>query len=113
MRPPAKASWFRGLAGTELRKSVLQSFLITLVTWFAGPTPAAARDTANRPPGPPIVCLRDAAGGIMKANTRNNSVIATAPFTNNANRVAITPDRLGPGDGCPDKRTAERHSSRQ
>lgn len=71
---------------------VLQSVLITLVTWFGGPTPGAAQNTGNLPAGPPIVYVANAGGGITEVNAANNSVIATAPFPNNANSVAVTPD---------------------
>lgn len=71
---------------------LLRSVLVTLVTWFAGPTPAAAQNTGNAPSVPPIVYVSNAAGGITEVNTANNSVIATAPFANNANSVAVTPD---------------------
>ena len=49
MERPAKASWFSGLAGTGLRKQVLQSAMITLITWLGGPTPAAAQNTIHVP----------------------------------------------------------------
>lgn len=41
---------------------------------------------------PPIVYVSTAGGGISEINTANESVIATAPFPDNANGVAITPD---------------------
>jgi len=41
------ASWFKILRGARVRKTVLQSILITLVTWFGGPTPAAAQEPGN------------------------------------------------------------------
>lgn len=36
--------------------------------------------------------MSNAGGGITEVNTENNSVIATAPFPNNANGVVVTPD---------------------
>jgi YVTN family beta-propeller protein len=94
MESSQKASWFRSLAEYRLRKPVQQFALITLITWFGGPTPAAAQnqDTGNLPPGPPIVYVSNGGGGITEINTANNSVIATAPFPNNANGVVVTPD---------------------
>jgi hypothetical protein len=44
MQSQAKASGFRTLAKTGFRKAILQSVLITLITWFAGPTPSAAQE---------------------------------------------------------------------
>ena len=41
---------------------------------------------------PSIVYVSTAGGGISEINTANESVIATAPFPDNANGVAITPD---------------------
>lgn len=55
-----------------------------LLTWPAG--------AQNIPAGPPIVYVSNAGGGITEVNSANNSVIATAPFANNANSVAVTPD---------------------
>jgi len=40
----------------------------------------------------PIVYVSSAGGGISEINAANHSVIATAPFPDNANGVAITPD---------------------
>lgn len=77
---------------SESRKWVMQSVLVTLVTWFGGPTPGAAQNSGNLPAGPPIVYVSNAGGGITEVNAANNSVIATAPFPNNANSVAVTPD---------------------
>ena len=63
-----KTSWFKALEGGALQKSVLQSVFITLITWFAGPTPAAAQYTGSLPFGPPIVHVTDAPfGGISAA----------------------------------------------
>ena len=41
---------------------------------------------------PPIVYVSNGGGGITEINTANNSVIATAPFPNNANGIVVTPD---------------------
>jgi YVTN family beta-propeller protein len=92
MKCQKKASWFGVLKGAQLRKAAVQSILITLITWFGGPTPAAGQNNGNLPPSPPIVYVSNAGGGITEVNTANNSVIATAPFANNANSVAVTPD---------------------
>ena len=40
-------SWFGRLQGASLRKWALQSTLITLITWFGGPTPSAAHEPGN------------------------------------------------------------------
>ena len=47
MKCAEKASWFGYRAGAGLRKAVLQSVLITLITWFGGPTPMAAQEPGN------------------------------------------------------------------
>jgi glycerophosphoryl diester phosphodiesterase len=39
--------WFNRFERASLRNWVLRSVLITLITWFGGPTPAAAQDTGN------------------------------------------------------------------
>jgi YVTN family beta-propeller protein len=44
------------------------------------------------PSHPAIVYVSNGGGGITEINTANNSVIATAPFPNNANGVVVTPD---------------------
>ena len=41
------ASWFGFRAKACFRKAVLQSIVITLITWFAGPTPSAAQEPGN------------------------------------------------------------------
>jgi YVTN family beta-propeller protein len=71
---------------------LLRSILITALTWMGGPTPAAAQALASDSVHPPIVYVSNGGGGITEVNTANNSVIATAPFPNNANGVAVTPD---------------------
>ncbi len=43
MESQAKTSRFEVLANGGFRKAILQSVLITLITWFAGPTPSAAQ----------------------------------------------------------------------
>lgn len=48
MKGAEKASWFAYRAGAGFRKAVLQSVLITLITWFGGPTPAAAQEPGNQ-----------------------------------------------------------------
>lgn len=47
MQSQANASGFGALAKTGIRKAVLQSVLITLITWFAGPTPSAAQEQSG------------------------------------------------------------------
>ena len=79
--------------GRSLQGWLVQSLVITLITWFCGPTPSAGQATSTAVASPPaIVYVSNAGGGITEVNTANNSVIATAPFPNNANGVAITPD---------------------
>jgi YVTN family beta-propeller protein len=65
---------------------------MTLVTWFGGPTPAAAQVASGSVPPAAIVYVSNGGGGITEINGANNSVIATAPFPNNANGVVVTPD---------------------
>ena len=43
MQSQANASGAGTLAKSEFRKAILQSVLLTLITWFAGPTPSAAQ----------------------------------------------------------------------
>ena len=43
MASQAKASGVETLAKTGFRKAILESLLITLITWFGGPTPSAAQ----------------------------------------------------------------------
>jgi YVTN family beta-propeller protein len=78
--------------GTKTRRWMAQSILITLLTWFGGPTPAAGQAGEELPPGPPIVYVSNTGGGVTEVNASNNLVIATAPFANNVNGVAVTPD---------------------
>jgi YVTN family beta-propeller protein len=86
-------SWNKRTLGRLLSKSwVLESVLISLMAWFGSPAPSAAQDNGNSPAGPPIVYVSNAGGGITEVNAADNSVIATAPFPNNANSVAVTPD---------------------
>jgi hypothetical protein len=70
------------------QKWLVRSVLITLITWFGGPTPGAAQDTGNAVSNPPIVYVSNGGGGITEVNTANNSVIATAPFPSNCGQVA-------------------------
>src|SRR5260370_5230130 len=79
--------------GRSLQGWLVQSLVITLITWFGGPTPSAGQATSRTLAShPAIVYVSNAGGGITEINSANNSVIATAPFPNNANGVAITPD---------------------
>src|SRR5215472_6998396 len=87
-----RARWFKTLERPWLRKPLLQSALVTLITWFGGPTPGAAQNTGNAATNPPIVYVGNGGGGITEINAANNSVIATAPFPNNANGIVVTPD---------------------
>jgi YVTN family beta-propeller protein len=73
-------------------RSLVQTMVLSLLTWILGPTPAAAQDNGHLPPGPAIVYVGNGGGGVTEINTANNSVFATAPFPNNANGVVVTPD---------------------
>jgi YVTN family beta-propeller protein len=75
-----------------LRQGAMCSVLMTLVTWFGGPTPALAQSAPGSASRPAIVYVSNGGGGITEINSANNSVIATAPFPNNANGVVVTPD---------------------
>src|SRR5207244_6009049 len=44
MEGQAKSSWFGAATETGFRRAILQSVLITLITWFGGPTPSAAQE---------------------------------------------------------------------
>ncbi len=79
---------------SAVQKWLVQFSLITLITWFGGPVPGAAQNTDNTAFHPAIVYVSNGGGGITEINTANNSVIATAPFPNNANGVVVTPDGL-------------------
>jgi YVTN family beta-propeller protein len=71
----------------------MQSIVITLVTWFGGPTPSAAQATSNAVGSHPvIVYVTNTSGGITEVNAANNSVIATAPFGGVGAAAAVTAD---------------------
>ena len=72
-----------------MRKTTGQSIAITLLSRFGGPTPGAAQNTGNLPPGPPIVYVSNRGGGITEINTANHSVVATAPFPSNSERNVV------------------------
>ncbi|HLZ50825.1 MAG TPA: beta-propeller fold lactonase family protein [Candidatus Acidoferrum sp.] len=92
MRRQMNAIWHAIVEGPRVHKTALQSVALTLITWFGGPTSAAAQNTGNLPASPAIVYVSNAGGGITEVNAANNSVIGTAPFANNANGVVVTPD---------------------
>ena len=92
MRRQMKVMWHGIVEGARAHKTALQSVALTLITWFGGPTSGAAQNTGSLPASPPIVYVSNAGGGITEVNAANNSVIATAPFANNANGVVVTPD---------------------
>jgi hypothetical protein len=93
--------WRRiGTLGTPKNRRALQNWLIrsTLVsvgTWIGGPTPAAAQNTGNPIPTPAIVHASELAG-ITDINAPYNSVIAKAPFADNANGVVVPVRRVHP-----------------
>jgi YVTN family beta-propeller protein len=66
--------------------------VLSLLTLVSRPTPVAAQDNGNGPASPPVVYVSNGGGGVTEVNTANNSVIATAPFPNNASGVVVTPD---------------------
>lgn len=91
-------SW-KGVLRVPRNRRVLRDWLIRCVligagTWIGGPTPAAEQNTGNAAPTPAIVYVSNGGGGITEVNAANNSIIATAPFPNNANGVVVTPDGL-------------------
>jgi YVTN family beta-propeller protein len=53
---------------------------------------ASAQVTGSAASSPAIVYVSNGGGGITEINTATNSVIATAPFPNNANGVVVSPD---------------------
>jgi YVTN family beta-propeller protein len=65
---------------------------VAVLASLAGSPFASAQGPIPGTQFPPIVYVSNAGGGITEVNSRDNSVIATAPFANNANGVAITPD---------------------
>jgi YVTN family beta-propeller protein len=71
---------------------LLRSLLVSLVMWSLEPIPAAGQSVNGSAAHPAIVYVSNGGGGITEINTANNSVIATAPFPNNANGVVLTPD---------------------
>src|SRR5579864_1585928 len=52
----------------------------------------SAQLTGNAANSPAIVYVSNGGGGITEINTATNSVIATAPFPNNANGVVVSPN---------------------
>jgi YVTN family beta-propeller protein len=93
MQSPDKVSLqTTGRDRRRIHEWVTRSVLITLITWFSGPTPLAAQNTGNVASNPALVYVSNGGGGITEVNTVNDSVIATAPFPNNANGVVVTPD---------------------
>jgi hypothetical protein len=90
---PVNMTFWSGSRGKKIGRELMQSLVVTLVTWFAGPTPGAAQ-IAAAPHNPPIVCVSNASRGIREVNSVNNSVIVAGRFPNSANGVAITPDGL-------------------
>jgi hypothetical protein len=78
-----------------LQNWLIRSTLVSVGTWIGGPTPAAAQNTGSPIPTPAVVHASDLAG-ITDINATNNSVIATAPFPDNANGVVVTVRRVHP-----------------
>jgi YVTN family beta-propeller protein len=67
------------------------AFLILLVCLMS-PLMASAQLTGSAANRPAIVYVSNGGGGITEINATTNSVIATAPFPNNANGVVVSPD---------------------
>jgi len=65
--------------------------VLSLLVLIAINPPLQASDQSGEQ-SPPVVYVSTAGGGISEINTATQSVIATAPFPDNANGVAITPD---------------------
>lgn len=93
MRVSTKTSaWARRIPGRRTpRKGALKSLLLMLLSWFGGPTPGAAQDPGQFPAIPPMYASNPG-GGIAEISAGNNSVLATEPLPNGANRPAVTPD---------------------
>ena len=53
-----------------LRKGLLSSVLMTLLTWFGGPTPAAAQVASDSVPPSAIVYVSNVGGGISEGLPR-------------------------------------------
>ena len=70
---------------------VYAAFLSVLIYAMWG-APASAQLAGSVSTNPAIVYVSNGGGGITEINSANNSVIATAPFPNNANGVVVTPD---------------------
>jgi YVTN family beta-propeller protein len=82
-----------GRAGRFHTGWLVQSVVITLITWFCGPTPAAAQVAANARSNAPLIYVPGTAGGITEINSAGNVVFATAPWAHGSNGgIAITPD---------------------
>jgi len=70
-----------------------REFLAALtIGLFGAMSSLSAQAPSNLKGLPAIVYVSNGGGGITEINSANNSVIATAPFPNNANGVVITPD---------------------
>ena len=78
-------------ASSRIDEFVSMACLIVLVcaVWTGVGSAQLAGNKAN---GPAIVYVSNGGGGITEINTATNSVIATAPFPNNANGVVVSPD---------------------
>jgi YVTN family beta-propeller protein len=76
-----------------MRLKIAAIFTVGLFAmWFGTPPRVAAQNTLRQESFPTIVYVSNGGGGITEVNAANNSVIATAPFTSNANGVVVTPD---------------------
>lgn len=67
MGRPEKASRF-AILGAAFRKSLAQPLLVTLITWFGGPTLVAAQNTGNSPPSPPTMYLTSVGSAVTEVN---------------------------------------------
>ena len=73
-------------------RSLVQAATASLLICVLWPAPSAPQNAGNGTSNPPIVYVSNGGGGITEVNTETNSVIATAPFPNNANGVVLSPD---------------------
>jgi len=88
-----KTSWSGTQTGASVWGSLLHSVLITLATWFGGPTTAAAQVKGDATSNPPLIYVPSTAGGITEVNSAGNVVFGTAPWAHGSNGgIAITSD---------------------
>ena len=88
------SSWATHRNGPSLQGWFVQSIVITLITWFGGPTPGAAQDAGNSASRRVSVHVSNS-GGATQVDTANNSVMAGDDADNNkGNRRSTAEDFL-------------------